>query len=109
MQTKFYDLAVEAISLNTALANKAFDYGVETSKQFGNEFTGQAEKVLGAKTVNDVIAVQTDWLEKLAGQSKAASQMMLEFGSEANASYSSLWKKYADMAMAPMAAVMPKK
>ena len=98
MQSKFVDITSETLAVNSKIASKAFDYGVEASKNLGQDLTDQAERLLGAKTVNDFVAVQTDWFGNLVGHARNASQVMYELGVEANASYNSLWKKYSDVA-----------
>ena len=107
MQSKFVDITSETLAVNSKIANKAFDYGIEASKNLGQEFTGQAEKLLGVKTVNDFVAVQTDWFENLVGHAKNASQVMFDLGAEANASYNSIWKNYGDVAAPIVVAKQP--
>ncbi len=95
MQEKIIDLNTEVMAVNAKVFNKVFDYNVNTSKAVGQDIIAQSEKMIGAKTVNDYIALQNEWFGKLAGQSKDAAEALYAIGTEAGQAYSELWSKYA--------------
>ncbi len=104
MQAKILDLNAEAMAVNAKVANKVFDCNVEAVKVFSQDMTAQAEKLLGARTVNDVVAMQTDWFGSVAAKSRDAAEALYAIGAEAGQSYGELWSKYA---MSSVSAVAP--
>ncbi len=110
MQTNFIDMTSETLEVNANIFNKIFDFNVEIAKKLSKQVSDQTEKMLGATTFNDVVAVQTEWFGSLVDQTKVATEAMYEFSTEANESYGALWKKYAAAAtVAPVVVPARKK
>lgn len=103
MQNTFVDLTNEAIAVNTKIANKFVDYGVVTSKNLTKDLSDQTEKLFKVKTVDEFVALQTNWFEKMVDQSKQATKSMLEIGNEATSSFSEIWQNFATAANVPVA------
>ncbi len=97
MQNNFAELTSEAVAVNANLVNKVVNYGIDSSKNLSKEISDQTGKALDAKSVNDFVAVQIEWVEKFVEQSKKSSQTLFEISSEASAAYGSIWQKYADL------------
>ena len=94
MQTKFVEMANEAIAINTNLLNKSTDYNVKAAKQAMQAVTEQTSEWFQMKTLDDYTAFQGKVLQNTIEQTSNFTRVCVDLGFEAKNAYAALWQNY---------------
>ena len=94
MQTKFVEMANEAIAINANLLNKATDHNVKSAKHAMQTATEQANEWFQMKTPDDYAALQGKVLQNTIEQTSNFTRVCVDLGFEARDAYTALWQNY---------------
>ena len=94
MQTKFVEMANEAIAINANLLNKSTDYNVKAAKQAMQDVSEQTGEWFQMKTLDDYTALQGKVLQNSIEQVSNFTRVCVDLGFEAKDAYAALWQNY---------------
>ena len=95
MQTKFVEMANDAVAVNAKLINKSVDYNVKAARDAVKNASVQAGELLKVKTFEDYTALQGKLVQSAIDQASSLSRTYIELGFEARDAYTALWQDYA--------------